>query len=147
MGKWFPLHSSLIFGDLSAAKDLFERGTRDPGMLLKSNSKGWKALHFACHSGHHESVRVSVFDDFVCRDARCCSCTIMLLRAKGLSDWSFFWSLLVLLLFCRCRCCCCGNRASPHILRDRWCTQRHCPYFISIAFARAGWRRWSGFWV
>ncbi|CAN0103544.1 unnamed protein product, partial [Hapterophycus canaliculatus] len=56
VGKWFPLHSSLIFGDLTAAKDLFERGTRDPGMLLKSNSKGWKALHFACHSGHNESV-------------------------------------------------------------------------------------------
>lgn len=59
-GKWFPLHSALIFGDLAAAKDLFERGTNAREMLVKSNGKGWRALHFACHSGHNDSVSVAL---------------------------------------------------------------------------------------
>lgn len=55
-GSWHPLHSALIFGDLDKAKSVFERGNDDAGMLKESNEKGWKALHFASHSGHVDSV-------------------------------------------------------------------------------------------
>ncbi|CAM9181388.1 unnamed protein product [Ectocarpus sp. 12 AP-2014] len=55
-GKWYPLHSALIFGDLPSAKSLFEKGCSDAGMLVTSNSKGWRALHFATQSGYNESV-------------------------------------------------------------------------------------------
>lgn len=58
-GKWFPLHSALIFGELATAKDLFDRGTNGRDMLARSNGKGWRALHFACHSGNNDSVSES----------------------------------------------------------------------------------------
>ncbi|CAM9154846.1 unnamed protein product [Pylaiella littoralis] len=55
-GKWFPLHSALIFGDLAAAKELIDKGANEREMLTRSNGKGWRAVHFACHSGDNNSV-------------------------------------------------------------------------------------------
>ena len=55
-GKWFPFHSALIFGDLASAKDLFERGNHRELLTRSTPDKGWRAIHFACHSGCTEAV-------------------------------------------------------------------------------------------
>lgn len=59
-GKWYPLHSALIFADLATAKDLIHRGD-DRDMLARATpDKGWRAIHFACHSGSNEAVSYPV---------------------------------------------------------------------------------------
>lgn len=55
-GKWFPFHSALIFGDLASAQDLFERGNKRELLTRSTPDKGWRAIHFACHSGSNEAV-------------------------------------------------------------------------------------------
>eukprot|EP00752_Nemacystus_decipiens_P002890 g2689.t1 len=54
--KWYPFHSALIFGDLTAAKDLFDRGNHRELLTRSTPGKGWRAIHFACHSGSNEAV-------------------------------------------------------------------------------------------
>lgn len=90
-GLWHPLHSALIFGELDKAKSVFNNGNGDPGMLAKSNEKGWRALHFASHSGHVDSVCVSLSLAFV---------ALQLTATNVRNDRALLRCLLVNLAFC-----------------------------------------------
>lgn len=55
-GSWHPLHSALIFGDLDKAKTLLSSADDKLKLLNHANDKGWRAIHFASHSGNVASV-------------------------------------------------------------------------------------------
>ena len=56
-GSWHPLHSALIFGELEKAKTLVSKSETEQAELLNhANDKGWRAIHFASHSGSIASV-------------------------------------------------------------------------------------------
>eukprot|EP00752_Nemacystus_decipiens_P001312 g1302.t1 len=56
VSKGTPFRAKEIEAFLSVAKDLFDRGNHRELLTRSTPGKGWRAIHFACHSGSNEAV-------------------------------------------------------------------------------------------